>query len=172
MTTTASYFKGAEIRRVCHNDEWWYSITDVIGALIGTDRASKYWTDLKTKLIENEGFSELSDKIGKLPLPGADGKKRPAEVATPETLFRVIQSIPSPKVERIKRWLAKVGYGASSANGTHANRPDIRLRLKAYAGPLPESSAARATEDIRLLPKSEAGPRPLMTPLVCSLTTW
>jgi DNA-damage-inducible protein D len=103
-------FRGAEIRRVCHNDEWWYSITDVIGALVGTDRASKYWTDLKIKLTDEEGFFELSDQIGKLPLPGADGKKRPAEVATPETLFRIIQSISSPKVEPIKRWLAKVGY--------------------------------------------------------------
>jgi hypothetical protein len=103
-------FRGAEIRRVCHNDEWWYSITDVIGALVGTERSSKYWADLKTKLTDEEGFFELSDEIGKLPLPGADGKNRPAEVATPETLFRIIQSIPSPKAEPIKRWLAKVGY--------------------------------------------------------------
>ncbi|HUZ31117.1 MAG TPA: BRO family protein [Xanthobacteraceae bacterium] len=103
-------FKGAEIRRVCHNDEWWYSIVDVVGALVGTDRASKYWTDLKTKLTDDEGFFELSDKIGKLPLPGADGKRRHAEVATPETLFRIIQSISSPKAEPIKRWLARVGY--------------------------------------------------------------
>jgi hypothetical protein len=103
-------FKGAEIRRVCHNDEWWYSISDVIGALVGTDRPVKYWTDLKTKLTDKEGFFELSDKIGKLPLPGADGKNRLSEVATPETLFRIIQSISSPKAEPFKRWLAKVGY--------------------------------------------------------------
>ena len=65
-------FKGTEIRRVCHNDEWWYSVIDVVGALVETDRPSKYWTDLKTKVIEEEGFSELSDKIGKLRLTGAD----------------------------------------------------------------------------------------------------
>ncbi|MBR0838152.1 hypothetical protein JQ612_33555 [Bradyrhizobium manausense] len=103
-------FKGAEIRRVCHNDEWWYSVVDIVGALVGTDRASKYWHDVKTKLTDEEGFFELSDKIGKLPLPGADGKKRLSEVATPETLFRIIQSISSPKAEPIKRWLARVGY--------------------------------------------------------------
>ena len=49
-------FKGAEIRRVCHNDEWWYSIVDIVGALVGTDRASKYWNDVKTKLTDEEGF--------------------------------------------------------------------------------------------------------------------
>lgn len=103
-------FKGVHIRRVCHNDEWWYSIVDIVGALVGTERASKYWTDLKSKLTEDEGFSELSDRIGKLPLPGADGKRRPSEVATPETLFRIIQSISSPKADPIKRWLARVGY--------------------------------------------------------------
>jgi hypothetical protein len=103
-------FKGAEIRRICHNDEWWYSIVDIVGALVGTERASKYWNDVKTKLTDEEGFFELSDKIGKLPLPGADGKRRPSEVATPETLFRIIQSITSPKAEPIKRWLARVGY--------------------------------------------------------------
>jgi hypothetical protein len=78
--------------------------------VIGTDRPIKYWNDLKTKLIDKEGFSELSDKIGKLPLPGADGKNRLSEVATPETLFRIIQSIASPKAEPFKRWLARVGY--------------------------------------------------------------
>lgn len=103
-------FKGNEIRRVCHNDEWWYSVVDVISAVTETERASKYWTDLKTQLSDKEGFFELSDKIGKLPLPGADGKNRMSEVATTETLFRIIQSISSPKAEPFKRWLAKVGY--------------------------------------------------------------
>lgn len=103
-------FGGSEIRRVCHNDEWWYSIVDVVSAIVGTERGSKYWNDLKSKLSDKEGFFELSDFIGKLPLPGADGKRRVAEVATTETLLRVIQSISSPKAEPIKRWLARVGY--------------------------------------------------------------
>lgn len=103
-------FKKDAIRRVCRNDEWWYSIVDVIGALTGSDRASKYWTDLKTKMTDKEGFFELSDEIGKLPMPGADGRSRPSDVATAETIFRIIQSINSPKVEPLKRWLARVGY--------------------------------------------------------------
>ena len=103
-------FKKDSIRRVCHNDEWWYSIVDVVGALSGTDRARKYWSDLKTKLIEKEGFSELSDEIGQLPLPGPDGKMYRSDVATAETILRIIQSIASPRAEPFKRWLARVGY--------------------------------------------------------------
>lgn len=103
-------FKKDSIRRVFRNDEWWYSIVDVISALTGTERGRKYWSDLKTKMIEKEGFSELSDEIGQLPMPAGDGKLRQTDVATTETLFRIIQSIPSPKVEPFKRWLARVGY--------------------------------------------------------------
>lgn len=64
-------FKGALIRKVLHNAEWWFSVVDIIGALAGTERASKYWSQLKSKLSEKEGFSELSAKIGKLLLPSA-----------------------------------------------------------------------------------------------------
>lgn len=103
-------FKGKEIRRVLHDGEWVFSIVDVIAAITDTDRPSGYWTDLKAKLARSEGFSELYDNIGKLPLPGADGKMRPTEVANTELLFRIIQSVPSPKAEPIKRWLAKVGF--------------------------------------------------------------
>lgn len=103
-------FKKDGIRRVCHNDEWWYSIIDVVTALSGTDRGRKYWSDLKAKMVDKEGFSELSDEIGQLPMPGADGKMYRTDVATPETMLRIIQSISSAKAEPFKRWLARVGY--------------------------------------------------------------
>lgn len=103
-------FKGKEIRRKLHDGEWMFSIVDVIAAITDSDRARKYWSDLKRQLSENEGFSELSDFIGQLPLPGADGKMYRTDVANTETLFRIIQSIPSPGAEPIKRWLAKVGF--------------------------------------------------------------
>ena len=103
-------FKKEAIRRVCHNDEWWYSVIDVVSALTGTDRGRKYWSDLKTKMTEKEGFDELSDEIGQLPMPSADGKMRQTDVATAETVLRIIQSISSPKAEPFKRWLARVGY--------------------------------------------------------------
>jgi DNA-damage-inducible protein D len=103
-------FKKDGIRRVCHNDEWWYSIIDVVTALSGTDRGRKYWSDLKAKLTDKEGFFELSDEIGQLPMPSTDGKQRMTDVATAETVLRIIQSISSPKAEPFKRWLARIGY--------------------------------------------------------------
>lgn len=102
-------FHGKEIRKILHNNEWWFSIIDVIGALTDNDRARKYWNDLKRKLIE-EGYSEVSDQIGQLKLPASDGKYYLTDCANTEVLFRIIQSIPSPKAEPFKRWLAKVGY--------------------------------------------------------------
>jgi len=103
-------FAGSHIRKVCHNDEWFFSIVDVVGAITGSSQPSRYWNDLKTKLTENEGADQLFGKIEKLPLMGADGKERPSETGNTETIFRIMQSIPSPNAEPFKRWLAKVGY--------------------------------------------------------------
>jgi DNA-damage-inducible protein D len=103
-------FKEAEIRKVFHSGEWWFSVIDVIAALTKSPRARKYWSDLKKQLSEKEGFSELSDSIGQLPMPGSDGKMYPTDVANTETVLRLIQSVQSPRAEPFKRWLAKVGY--------------------------------------------------------------
>jgi len=102
-------FKGTGIRRILYKNEWWFSIIDVVEALTGTDRPRKYWNDLKNKLI-TEGYAEVSDKIGQLKMPAPDGKLRETDCSNSETMFRIIQSIPSPKAEPFKRWLAKVGY--------------------------------------------------------------
>lgn len=101
-------FEGRQIRKVIHNNEWWFSIIDIIKILTGSDRPRKYWSDLKKKLI-NEGYIEVSEKIGQLKLPAPDGKLRETDCAETETIFRIIQSVPSPKVEPLKRWLARVG---------------------------------------------------------------
>ena len=101
-------FEGREIRKSFQNGEWWFSIIDVIEVLVGGDRPRKYWSDLKKKLVA-EGYFEVSEKIGQLKMVAPDGKQRLTDCANTETLFRVIQSIPSPKVEPLKRWLAKVG---------------------------------------------------------------
>ena len=103
-------FKKHEIRRVLHDDEWWFSVVDVVAALTESARPRKYWSDLKRQLSEKEGFSELSEYIGQLPMPGADGKYYPTDAAPTETVLRIIQSIPSKRAEPFKRWLAKVGY--------------------------------------------------------------
>jgi len=109
METNIAVFKGKEIRKVIHNNEWWFSIIDVTEALTGSERPRKYWNDLKKKLLE-EGFEELSEKIGQLKLQSSDGKFYATDCANTETMFRIIQSVPSPKAEPFKRWLAKVGY--------------------------------------------------------------
>src|SRR3989338_7745281 len=101
-------FQDKQIRRIWFNDEWWFSVVDVIGTLTESDRARKYWSDLKTKLIE-EGF-EVSAKIGQLKLMAEDGKLRLTDCANTKNTFRIIQSIPSPKAEPFKLLLAQVGY--------------------------------------------------------------
>ena len=85
---------------------WYISIIDVIEVLTGTDRPRKYWNDLKTKL-KKEG-SELSEKIGQLKMQSSDGKFYKTDVADTEQIFRLIQSIPSPKAEPLKLWLARL----------------------------------------------------------------
>jgi hypothetical protein len=89
-------------------EKWFFSIVDIIEILTGTDRPRKYWSDLKVKLAK-EG-SELSDKIGQLKMQSEDGKMYATDVADTEQLFRLIQSIPSPKAEPFKQWLAKTGF--------------------------------------------------------------
>jgi len=107
--TKIAIFKGKEVRKVIFQNEWWFSVIDVVEALTETDRPRKYWNDLKTRIIK-EGYVELSAKIGQLKLPSADGKLYETDCANTETIFRLIQTIPSPKAEPFKRWLAKVGY--------------------------------------------------------------
>ena len=103
-------FRGKEIRQIFHDNEWFFSVVDVVKAITESDRPGKYWSDLKKKLTDQEDFVELSEKIGQLPLPSSDGKSYKTDVMNTETLFRVVQSIPSKKAEPFKKWLAKVGY--------------------------------------------------------------
>ena len=96
----------------CHWDEnkelWYFSVVDVIEVLTENKRPRKYWNDLKKKLLI-EG-SQLSEKIGQLKMESSDGKFYNTDVLDTESILRLIQSIPSPKVEPFKLWLAKVGY--------------------------------------------------------------
>jgi hypothetical protein len=108
-TTQIALFKGKKIRKIIHNDEWWFSVIDIVEVLTGTERPRKYWNDLKKKILD-EGYIELSEKIGQLKLESSDGKYYETDCADTETVFRIIQSIPSPKAEPFKRWLARVGY--------------------------------------------------------------
>ena len=89
-------------------EKTYFSIIDVIEILTDSPRPRKYWNALKTKL--NQEGSELSQKLGQLKMKAEDGKMRLTDVADTEDIFRIIQSIPSPKAEPFKQWLAKVGY--------------------------------------------------------------
>lgn len=102
-------FEEKRVRTVWDADKevWFISVIDVIEVLTETDRPRKYWNDLKTKL-QREG-SELSEKIGQLKMRSSDGKFYQTDVADTEQIFRLIQSIPSPKAEPFKLWLAQLG---------------------------------------------------------------
>ena len=101
-------FQDKNIRRIWFQNEWYFSVVDVVGALIDNERPRKYWSDLKVKL-KAEG-SQLSEKIGQLKLMSSDGKYYETDCANTQSLLRLIQSISSPKAEPFKLWLAKVGY--------------------------------------------------------------
>lgn len=107
-SSNLALFQGPKIRKIWHSEEWWFSVIDVIAFLTDSERPRKYWGDLKRRLTD-EGFSELSEKIGQLKLEATDGKMRSTDCANTETLLRIIQTIPSKKVEPLKRWLATVG---------------------------------------------------------------
>lgn len=102
-------FEGKHIRKIMNEGEWWFAVVDIVEVLTGSNIPKRYWSDLKRKLAK-EGYSELYDKIVQLKFVAADGKYYATDCANPETMFRIIQSIPSPKVEPLKQWLARVGY--------------------------------------------------------------
>jgi hypothetical protein len=113
LLPSATLFEQHHIRRLYDEatETWWFSVIDIIGALIDQpdyQAARNYWKVLKHRL-DKEG-SQLVTNCNRLKLPADDGKMRETDVATAETLLRLVQSVPSPKAEPIKLWLAKVGY--------------------------------------------------------------
>ena len=103
-------FEDHKIRTAWDEDkeEWYFSVVDVIRALTGSENPRRYWSDLKRKL-KAEGAVELYEKIVQLKMTAPDGKKRLTDVADTEQLLRIVQSIPSPKAEPFRAWLAQVG---------------------------------------------------------------
>ncbi len=103
-------FEQSKIRKVWHKEQWYFSVIDIIAVLTDQSdfkRAKSYWTTLKNRL-KNEG-SQLVTNCDQLKMLAQDGKMRETDVANIETLLRLIQSVPSPKAEPLKLWLAKVG---------------------------------------------------------------
>ncbi|MDP2817925.1 MAG: Bro-N domain-containing protein [Polaromonas sp.] len=112
MKILPTQFDGKSIRRVYDEDTetWWFSVTDVIQVLTDSNNARRYWSDLKRKLAQEAGSEQPYEKIVQLKLTAPDGKQRDTDCAEAGTLLRIVQSVPSPKAEPIKLWLAKVGY--------------------------------------------------------------
>ena len=109
MENKIAIFKGKKIRRLIHENEWYFSVVDVIEALTDSVKPRVYWNAMKTRVKKQDGI-ELSTICRQLKLEATDGKKYLTDCANTEGLFRIVQSIPSPKAEPFKRWLAKVGY--------------------------------------------------------------
>src|SRR5260370_9421615 len=106
--TSIALFQEKTVRRVWHDERWYFSIVDVVAILTESEKRRRYWSDLKRKLVA-EGYSEVYEKIVQLKMEAPDGKMRETDAADTTALLRVIQSIPSPKAEPLKRWLAEVG---------------------------------------------------------------
>lgn len=102
-------FQEKEIRRVWYKEEWWFSVVDVVGAISESTNPNVYWRVLKKRLID-EGSEQTVTNCNGLKLPAKDGKMRKTDCGNTETIFRIIQSIPSPKAEPFKQWFAKVAY--------------------------------------------------------------
>lgn len=112
MKILPTQFDGQAIRRVYDEETeiWWFSVIDVVQVLTGSSNANRYWSDLKRKLAQEAGSEQPYEEFVRLKMPAADGKQRETDCAKAATLLRIVQSIPSPKAEPIKLWLAKVGY--------------------------------------------------------------
>ena len=102
-------FQSKNIRRAWHDAEWYYSVVDIVGALTDSSNPRDYWYRIKKRVSAEEQI-ELSTICRQLKLNSSDGKKYTTDCANTEGIFRIIQSVPSPKAEPFKRWLAKVGY--------------------------------------------------------------
>lgn len=109
IETKIAIFKGKKIRKIIHNNEWWFSVVDIIEVLTDSTNPRDYWYRMKVRVKDEDGI-ELSTICRQLKLQSSDGKKYETDCANTEGIFRIIQSIPSPKAEPFKRWLAKVGY--------------------------------------------------------------
>ena len=153
MKTDMALFEDYKIRRVYdeESETWWFSVVDIIQVLTQQpdfQAARKYWNKLKERMGK-EG-SEVVTNCHQLKMLAADGKQRPTDVATAETLLRLVQSGPSPKAEPIKLWLAKVGYErmqemADPSRSLDPARGTWKKHGRSEKWPLPRIHALRGT---------------------------
>lgn len=139
MKNEIKLFEQKQIRSLYDEktEKWYFSIIDIIDVLTESSNPRRYWSDLKNKLSREEGFVEVYEKIVQLKLKAPDGKLRETDCADTETILRIVQSVPSPKAEPVKQWLAKTGYE----------------RMKEMADP--STAITRARETYKKLGRSE-----------------
>ena len=111
MSNDMKLFEGNKIRSLwdSEKEEWYFSIIDILAVLTDSNNPRRYWSDLKRKMKDEEGADQLYENIVQLKLKSPDGKMRETDVADMQGIFRIIQSVPSPKAEPFKMWLAEVG---------------------------------------------------------------
>lgn len=111
MSNDMKLFEGNKIRSLwdSEKEEWYFSIIDILAVLTDSNNPRRYWSDLKRKMKDEEGADQLYENIVQLKLKSPDGKMRETDVVDMQGIFRIIQSVPSPKVEPFKMWLAEVG---------------------------------------------------------------
>ena len=135
FSAKVAIFRGKKIRKIIYQNEWWFSVVDVIYALTDSDRPSVYWTAMKARVRDEADF-QLSTICRQLKLLAPDGKMRETDCANTEGMFRIVQSIPSPKAEPLKRWLARVGYERVQEiedPELAAKRTRVLYKLKGYS---------------------------------------
>lgn len=128
------------IRRVLHDGRVHFSVIDVIGVLTDAPRPRMYWADMKRR-IQEEGFREVLAKCQQLKMRAADGKYYRTDAADTETLLRIIQSVPSPKAEPVKQWLARVGAQRLDAVTRPIEPAHVSTEIAAVAKPASDASA-------------------------------
>jgi DNA-damage-inducible protein D len=105
-------FEGEKIRKIWHNTEWYFNVVDIIAILTDSENPRNYWAQTKKRLAEKEGASQSVTNCHRLKFKGTDGRFRSMDAANTEGVFRIIMSVPSPKAEPLKLWLAQEGKRA------------------------------------------------------------
>lgn len=131
----------ASIRREWVDDRWYFSVVDVVGVLTDAPRPRQYWYDMRRR-ITDEGFRQLSAFCRQLKMRAADGKRYSTDAADTETLLRIIQSIPSPKAEPVKRWLAREGAKRLDDMTHPLDAAQVSTEIAAVVKPAPDAPAA------------------------------
>src|SRR5579859_7774843 len=128
------------IRRIWHDGRMFFSVIDVIGVLTDAPTPRMYWADMKRR-IYTEGFREVLAKCQQLKMPSSDGKNYRTDAADTETMLRIIQSIPSPKAEPVKQWLARVGARRLEEATRPLDAADVSQTIAATPKPAPDAPA-------------------------------